>query len=121
LLAVDDASDLICLKLRDGESSCFSIIMPTAQVGCLLEPAMDGIPGDALCPSDRRLVQALSAKSCDFIKGRATVLESMAMRADVGAKRLPASPTLESTPFPRLSTTLSIRTEFSETTGLRLG
>ncbi len=63
---------------------------------------MNGIPGDALYPSDGRLVQALNAESCDFIKGRATVLESVVRCAGVGAKRPSTSPTPESTPFPQL-------------------
>ena len=65
-------------------------------------PAMNGIPGDALYPSDRRLVQALNAESGDVIKGRATMLESMVWRTGVRAEGLTASPTPESTPFPRL-------------------
>ncbi len=63
---------------------------------------MNGIPGDALYPSDRRLVQTLDAESGDVIKGRATMLESMVWRGGVRAERLTASPTPESTPFPRL-------------------
>jgi hypothetical protein len=91
LPAADDASNLICLKLGEGESSRFSIVKPTAQARCLLEPAMDGIPGDALYSSDRRLIQTLNAEGCDFIEGCATVLEPMGKCAGVQTRRLPTS------------------------------
>jgi hypothetical protein len=43
-------------------------------------PAMDRIPGDALDSSDGRLVQTLDTEGGDFIKGGATVLESIIRR-----------------------------------------
>jgi hypothetical protein len=63
---------------------------------------MNGISGDSLYPSYRGLVQALDAERGDLIEGRATMLESMVWRSGVRAERLTASPTPESTPFPRL-------------------
>jgi len=63
---------------------------------------MNGIPGDSLYPSYGGLVQALDAERGDLIEGRATMLESMVWRSGVRAERLTASPTPESTPFPRL-------------------
>jgi len=63
---------------------------------------MNGIPGDSLYPSYGGLVQALDAERGDIIEGRATMLESMVWRSGVRAERLTASPTPESTPFPRL-------------------
>jgi hypothetical protein len=58
----DDRAHLVCLKLRDGEGSYFSIVEPTTKLGCLFEPSSDGIPGDLLYPCDRRFVQALDAQ-----------------------------------------------------------
>ena len=63
---------------------------------------MNGIPGDSHYPGYRGLVQALDAERGDLIEGRATMLESMVWRSGVRAERLTASPTPESTPFPRL-------------------
>ena len=63
---------------------------------------MNGIPGDSLYPSYGGLVQALDAERGDLIEGRATILESMVWRSGVRVEGLTASPTPESTPFPRL-------------------
>jgi hypothetical protein len=63
---------------------------------------MNGIAGDSLYPSYRGLVQAFGAERGDLIEGCATMSESTVWRSSVRAERLTASPTLESTPFPRL-------------------
>src|SRR4030095_11329882 len=99
-LPADDGPDLVSLKLRDCES-CYSLIVePTTRMGCLFEPASDGIPGDLLYPSDYRLAQALHAECGDFVEGGATMLESTIRCAGVRAECLPATPA-------QISTTLS--------------
>ena len=74
-LAADDRPNLVRLKLRNGECSHLSSIEPTTRMGCLFKPSSDGIPGDPLYSSDRRLVQALHAESGNFVEGCATVLD----------------------------------------------
>jgi hypothetical protein len=71
-LAVDDRTDLIRLKLCDRDSIHSSIVEAATRADSFLDPAMDGIPGDLLYPSNRGLVQALDAEGGDLIEGRAT-------------------------------------------------
>jgi hypothetical protein len=52
-LVVDDRTDLIRLKLCDGDSIDSSIVEAATRAGGFLEPAMNGIPGDLLYPSNR--------------------------------------------------------------------
>jgi hypothetical protein len=73
---------------------------PTTPGSCSFQPTMDCIPGNALGSSDGRFVQAFDAKSCDLVKDRATVLESMIRCAGCRAERLPASPAPVSTTLP---------------------
>ena len=75
LLALDDRSDLIRLKFRDSEPGCLLIVEPTTAVARFFQPAIDGIPGNALDSSDGGLVQAFDAESCNLIKSGATMLE----------------------------------------------
>jgi len=49
----DDRANLVCLKLLDGEGSYFSIVEPTTKMGCLFEPASNGIPRNSLYSSNR--------------------------------------------------------------------
>ena len=66
-----------------------------------MEPAIDGIAGDLLDTSDRRLVQAFDAEGGDLIEGRATMLQSIVRRPGVGAEGLTASlATVATTPSP---------------------
>ena len=67
-LAADDRPNLVGLKLRDGKVQLLSIVEPTTRMGCLFEPASDGIPGDLLYSGDRRLVQALDAQGGNFVE-----------------------------------------------------
>ena len=54
-LVVDDRTDLIRLKLCDRDSIDSSIVEAVTRAGSFLEPAMNGIPGDLLYPSNRDL------------------------------------------------------------------
>jgi hypothetical protein len=49
----DDRAHLVCLKLLDGEGSYFSIVEPTTKMGCLFEPASNGIPSNSLYSRNR--------------------------------------------------------------------
>jgi hypothetical protein len=55
-LALDDRSNLIRLKLRDGDSRYLSIVKPATKGSCFFQPAMNAIPGDSLYPSYSRFV-----------------------------------------------------------------
>src|SRR5262245_18690673 len=83
-LAADDRPNLVSLKLHDYEGCYSSIVEPTTRMGGLFEPSSDGIPGNSLCTSNRRFVQALDAECGDFVEGRATMLQSM-----IGCARVP--------------------------------
>jgi hypothetical protein len=65
------------LKLRDGEPIYFSIVEVTTPGGCSFKPAMNRIPSNSFDPTDSRFAHAFDAESRDFIKGGATVLESI--------------------------------------------
>jgi hypothetical protein len=66
LLSLDDRSDLVGLKFRGPEPGCFFIIEVTAAVARFFQPAIDGIPGNALDSSDsepiRRSTVAMSGR-----------------------------------------------------------
>jgi hypothetical protein len=99
-LASDHRSDLINMKFPDGESFDFSMAEPTTAASCSFQPTMNCIPSNALGSSEGRFVPAFDAKSCDAVKDRATVLESMIRCAGCRAERLPASPASVSTTLP---------------------
>ena len=88
LLTLDDRSDLVGLKLRGPEPSCFLIIESTAAVVRFFQPAIDGIPSDAVDSGDSGFVKAFNAESRNLIKGRSAVLKPIVRRPDIGAKRL---------------------------------
>ena len=114
-LATDDRPDLVSLKLLDCES-CYSLIVePTTRMGCLFEPASDGIPGDRLYPCDCRPVQALDAQGGNFVEGRATMLESIIWCAGVRAECLTATPTQISTTLSRASLVEAVANDVSDT------
>jgi len=48
LLTPDDGSDLVGLKLRDGEPRYFLIVKATTTAACSFQPAIDSVPGDSL-------------------------------------------------------------------------
>jgi hypothetical protein len=50
---------------------------PTTPAGCFFQPAMNRVPGNSLGSSDGRLVHTLDTEGGNFIKGGATVLESI--------------------------------------------
>jgi hypothetical protein len=75
LLTLDDHSDLVGLKLRGPEPGCLFIIEATATVSRFFQPAIDGIPSEALDSGDRGLVHAFNAESRNLIKSGAAVLK----------------------------------------------
>ena len=92
-----DRSDLVCLKLYDGEPSYFSIAETTTPDGCPLQPAMYRIPCDSLDSSDGGLVQTFDTEGGDFIEDRTPVLESIMRCTGCRAECLAASPAQVST------------------------
>jgi hypothetical protein len=80
--APNDRSDLVCLKLRDGESLYISIVEATTTAGCFFQPAMNRIPGNSLDSSDGGFVQTFDTEGGDFIKDRTPMLESIVRGTD---------------------------------------
>ena len=87
-LVLDDRSDLVGLKFRDPEPGCFLIVEATAAVARFFQPAIDGIPSDALDSGDSGLVQAFDAESRNLIKGGAAMLKPIVRSPGIGAERL---------------------------------
>jgi hypothetical protein len=85
------------LEFHSRESLNFSITKPPAAGACLLQPAMNRIPGNSFDSSDGGLVEAFHAESGHFIKGGATVVKSVIRRPDCRAECLSASLTQEAT------------------------
>ena len=88
---MNDRTNLICLKLRDGDSRYFPIVKPATKGSYFFQPVMNGIPGDSLYTSYSRFVQALDAERGDLIESCATVLEPMVGRAGIRAECLSAN------------------------------
>jgi hypothetical protein len=114
LLSLDDRSDLVGLKLRGPEPGCFFIIEATAAVARFFQPAIDGIPSEALDSGDSGLVHAFNAESRNLIKGGAAVLKPIVRRPGIGAKRLLACLASVS---PALSTSGLIETKTDDVSG----
>ena len=64
------------------------IVETTAAVAGFFQPAIDGIPSDALDSGDSGFVEAFNAESRNLIKGGGTVLKPIIRRPGIGAKRL---------------------------------
>jgi hypothetical protein len=71
-LASDDRSDLVCLKLLDGEPIYFSIVEATTPDSGFFQPAMNRIPGNSLDSSNGGFAHPFDAQGSDFIKGGAS-------------------------------------------------
>ncbi|HEY6270544.1 MAG TPA: hypothetical protein VIX19_00950 [Terriglobales bacterium] len=97
LLPSDDRSDLIGLKLHDGEAFYFSMIEPSTAGRGSFQPTMNGVPADPVDSSDGGLVEAFDAESGNRIKCATTVLESVISCSDSRAERLSTSLALVAT------------------------
>ena len=100
-LAADERVELIRLKLFDSDSRDRLAVETTAHLGCPLEPARDGVPGNPLDPSNRGNADTLDSESDDRIKGSSSMLETVVGRAFRRRERLSALDAPVSTAFPR--------------------
>ena len=82
------------------EPGHFLIVESMRPIACFFQPAIDGIPGDALNSRDRGLIEAFDTKSGNLVKGRSPMLESIVKCSRIGAERLLASLTPVSTTLP---------------------
>ena len=99
-LAADERVELIRLKLFDSDSRDRLAIETTAHLGCPLEPARDGVPGNPLDPSNRGNADTLDSESDDRIKRSSSILETVVGRAFRRRERLSALDAPVSTAFP---------------------
>jgi hypothetical protein len=95
--------DLIGLKFRSRKILDFSVIESATAGACLLQPAMNRIPGNCFDSSDRRLVQSIYTQSSNFIKRGATMLKPIIRCANGRGERLPTSVALVAAAVPPLS------------------
>ena len=88
------------MKLFDSDSRDRLAIETTAHLGCPLEPARDGVPGNPLDPSNRGNADTLDSESDDRIKRSSSMLETVVGRAFRRSERLSALDAPVSTAFP---------------------
>ena len=65
LLVARERANLVGLKLFGSEASDPSVIESTTHLGCLLEPAGDGVPGNPFDPGNRGNADTLDSESDD--------------------------------------------------------
>jgi hypothetical protein len=111
---VDESTNLICLKLRDGDPIYFLIVETATRGGGLFEPAIDGIPSNSLYPGNRGLVQSLNAEIGNIIESCASALDSMVGCSGIGAESFAASAATISTTTPALGFVESVADDVSE-------
>ena len=87
----------IGLKFPSRKILDFSVSESATARACLLQPAMNRIPGNSFDSSDRPLVQAFDSQSRNFIKRAATMLESIIRCATGRGERLPTNLALVAT------------------------
>ena len=85
------------MKLHHRESFYFSVVETTAPDPSSFQPAMNRIPRNSLDSSNGGFAHPFDAQGSDFIKGGATVLESIIGHPGRGAEGLPTSPALVAT------------------------
>ena len=104
----NDGSRRICVGFASGaarsslasEASDPSVIESTTHLGCLLEPAGDGVPGNPFDPGNRGNADTLDSESDDPIESSSSMLETVVGRAFRRRERLSALAAPVSTAFP---------------------
>ena len=100
LLVAHERANLVGLKLFGSEASDPSVIESTIHLGCLLEPAGDGVPGNPFDPGNRGNADTLDSESDDYIESSSSMLETVVGRAFRRRERLSALAAPVSTAFP---------------------
>ena len=71
-----ESANLVRLELLDGESGDRLVVESTTHLGCPLEPAGDGVPGNPLDPRDPGNADTLDSESDDHIESSSSMLET---------------------------------------------
>ena len=90
LLVARERANLVGLKLFGSEAGDPSVIESTTHLGCLLEPAGDGVPGNPFDPGNRGNADTLDSESDDPIESSSSMLETVVGRAFRRGERLSA-------------------------------
>ena len=100
LLVARERANLVGLKLFGSEASDPCVVESTTHLGCLLEPAGDGVPGNPFGPGNRGNADTLDSESGDPIESSSSMLETVVGRAFRRGERLSALAAPVSTEFP---------------------
>ena len=103
------------LKLFGSEAGDPSVIESTTHLGCLLEPAGDGVPGNPFDPGNRGNADTLDSESDDPIESSSSMLETVVGRAFRRGERLSALAAPVSTAFPGPGSVESVANDVSGT------
>ena len=115
LLVARERANLVGLKLFGSEASDPSVIESTTHLGCLLEPAGDGVPGNPFDPRNRGNADALDSESDDPIESSSSMLETVVGRAFRRGERLSALAAPVSAAFPGPGSVESVANDVSGT------
>ncbi len=80
LLVARERANLVGLKLFGSEASDPCVVESTTHLGCLLEPAGDGVPGKPFGPGNRGNADTLDSESDDPIESSSSMLETVVGR-----------------------------------------
>ena len=100
LLVARERANLVGLKLFGSGASDPCVVESTTPLGCLLEPAGDGVPGKPFGPGNRGNADTLDSESDDPIESSSSMLETVVGRAFRRGERLSALAAPVSTAFP---------------------
>ena len=115
LLVARERANLVGLKLFGSEASDPSVVESTTHLGCLLEPAGDGVPGNPFDPRNRGNADTLDSESDDPIGSSSSMLETVVGRAFRRRERLAALAAPVSRAFPGPGSVESVANDVSGT------
>ncbi len=115
LLVARERANLVGLKLFGSEAGDPSVIESTTHLGCLLEPAGDGVPGNPFDPGNRGNADTLDSESDDPIESSSSMLETVVGRAFRRGERLSALAAPVSTEFSGPGSVESVANDVSGT------
>ena len=115
LLVARERANLVGLKLFGSEAGDPCLVESTTHLGCLLEPAGDGVPGNPFDPRNRGNADTLDSESDDFIESSSSMLETVVGRAFRRGERLSALAAPVSTAFPGPGSVESVANDVSGT------
>ena len=115
LLVARERANLVGLKLFGSEAGDPCVVELTTHLGCLLEPAGDGVPGNPFDPGNRGNADTLDSESDDHIESSSSMLETVVGRAFRRGERLSALAAPVSTAFPGPGSVESVANDVSGT------